>query len=158
MSVVGQQGALAMRPFTESLPMALVRARESTMRLFRPHLAAFDLTEQQWRVLRTLAASGAALDVGELAEHTFLLAPSLSRILANLETRGLTQRVTAERDQRRSLISLTLDGSDLVAKVAPRSEAMYLAIEERFGAQRLRCLLDELHDLAALDIQVPRVG
>ncbi len=35
-----------LRSFDASLPMALLRARESAMRLFRPLLAEFDLTEQ----------------------------------------------------------------------------------------------------------------
>ena len=77
------------RPFEQSLPMALLRAREAAMRRFRPLLAAHALTEQQWRVLRALTATDKAVEPTVLAELTFLLAPSLSRILSNLEGRGL---------------------------------------------------------------------
>lgn len=38
-----------------TLPMALLRAREAVMDMFRPHLAAHGVTEQQWRVMRVLA-------------------------------------------------------------------------------------------------------
>lgn len=143
---------IAMRPFAASLPMALLQARETAMRLFRPLLAEHDLTEQQWRVLRALAAGDEAQDVGALAHQTFLLAPSLSRILTNLEGRGLIARTTAENDQRRSLIELAPSGRELVARVAPTSEATYNRIEQGFGTDRLARLLGELHDLAALDI------
>ena len=145
-----------MRPFDESLPMALLRGREAAMRLFRPLLAAHDLTEQQWRVLRALAAAEAPVRIGGLAEHTFLLGPSLSRILANLESRGVIERTKAAHDQRASTVGLTERGRTLVEDVAPASEATYALIERRFGADRLGHLLDELHALAALDLEPSR--
>ena len=83
--------ALPMRPFSASLPMALLRSREAVMRLFRPGLRKHGVTEQQWRILRALAHSG-PMEVTALAEATFLLAPSLSRILPDLEKRGLIAR------------------------------------------------------------------
>ena len=139
-----------LRSFDRSLPMALLTARESTMRLFRPLLAEHDLTEQQWRILRALNASDEPIEVGPLADRTSLLAPSVSRILANLESRKLIERTTAQHDQRRAVISLSPTGAELVAVIAPESEATYQHIEERFGAQRLHALLAELSVLAEL--------
>ena len=141
---------VVLRPFSASLPMALLRAREATMRRFRPHLADHGLTEQQWRVLRALAAAEGPLEVTELARHTSLLAPSLSRILTHLDGQGLTARAPVAHDQRRAHIALTEKGAALVRRVAPGSEARYAEIEARFGAERLERLLAELHDLAAL--------
>ncbi len=143
-----------MRPFNASLPMALLRARESAMRLFRPMLAEHDLTEQQWRVLRALTAfdgSDEAPDAGDLAARTFLLSPSLSRILTNLEDRKLIERYAHETDNRRSLVRLTDAGRDLVRAVAPESEQLYAVIESSFGTDRLRRLLHELDELARVD-------
>ena len=60
------------RPFTESLPMALLQAREAAMRLFRPMLAEHDLTEQQWRVLRALSSAEGPLEPGEIVDVMFL--------------------------------------------------------------------------------------
>ena len=127
--------------------MALLRAREAAMRLFRPLLAEHGLTEQQWRVLRALTAAPDALEVGEIVAATFLLAPSLSRILSNLEGRGLVERRAVEHDQRRSAISLTAQGQDLVATVSPHSEAIYERIESAFGPAQLRELIDDLDTL-----------
>ena len=146
----------AMRPFDASLPMALLQAREAAMRLFRPLLAEHDLTEQQWRVLRALTATDAPVDAGELAGRTFLLGPSLSRILANLDERGLIVRAVDPDDQRRALIALSDHGAAQVDAIAPESESRYSAIEDAFGADRLAHLLDELHDLATLDLEVPK--
>lgn len=139
-----------MRPFSDSLPMALLRGRETTMQLFRPMLAAHDLTEQQWRVLRALTDPDAPIEVTELAARTFLLGPSLSRILSNLGERGLVERRPHPADQRRALIALSASGGDLVARIAPESESRYNLIEAEFGGDRLRALLAELRALAEL--------
>ena len=144
-----QQKALEMRPFEESLPMALLRGREAAMQRFRPILAEHDLTEQQWRTLRALSSTEAPIDVGQVAEATFLLGPSLSRILTNLDDRGLVTRSTDPTDQRRTLVSLTAAGIELVLKIAPRSEAEYCEVERLLGSTRLRELLSLLDDLAA---------
>ena len=144
--------AIGMRPFSQSLPMALLRAREEAMRRFRPLLAAHDLTEQQWRVLRALTAADGRLDLTGLAERTALQVPSASRIVANLEGRGLLERGSAEGDQRRASLGLSPAGRELVGRIAPHSEAAYNRIEEEFGAERLARLLEELADLAALSV------
>ncbi len=120
------------------------------MRLFRPMLAEHDLTEQQWRVLRALVAAEEPIDAGELADRTFLLAPSLSRILANLEERGLIKRSVDPEDQRRALLSLSGPGAKQVDAIGPESERRYAQIEAEFGPDRLRSLLGELHEFARL--------
>lgn len=138
--------ALPMRPFSESLPMALLRSREAVMRLFRPGLRRHGVTEQQWRILRALAHSG-PMEVTGLAEATFLLAPSLSRILPDLEKRGLIVRRQVDTDLRRSVVSLDPKGLRLIAAHAPYSEEMYAKIARRFGAERANRLLTLLQEL-----------
>lgn len=135
-----------MRDFSRSLPMSLLRAREAVMRQFRPSLRAHGLTEQQWRILRALAAIDAA-EVTELARTAFLLGPSLSRILRDLEARHLIERKTAKADQRRSMVSISKEGVKLMASVAPSSEAIYAEITRRFGARRLAELQEMLGEL-----------
>ena len=142
--------SIPMRPFTQSLPMALLGAREATMQRFRPMLTEFGLTEQQWRVLRALASSDGPLEVSQVADRTELLPPSVSRIVSRLVDDGLIDRTTVEYDQRRATLRLTRKGQGLVTRVAPHSERIYAEIEAAFGADRLAMLLDELHDLAAL--------
>lgn len=142
-----------MRDFSRSLPMSLLRAREAVMRQFRPKLREHGLTEQQWRILRALAAIDAA-EVTELARTAFLLGPSLSRILRDLEARHLIERKIAKADQRRSMVSISREGVKLMASVAPSSEAIYAEITRRFGARKLAELQDMLgeleHSLAGL--------
>jgi homoprotocatechuate degradation regulator HpaR len=135
-----------MRDFSRSLPMSLLRAREAVMRHFRASLRDHGLTEQQWRILRALAAID-AIEVTELARVAFLLGPSLSRILRDLEARHLIERKVAKADLRRGLVSISAKGVRLMETVAPSSEAIYAAITRRYGARKLRELQHMLHAL-----------
>ena len=132
-----------MRDFSRSLPMSLLRAREAVMRQFRPSLRNHGLTEQQWRILRALTTVD-AIEVTELARVAFLLGPSLSRILRDLEARDLIERRTAKADLRRGVVSISAKGLKLIEAVAPTSEAIYTEITSRFGARKLAELQDML--------------
>ena len=141
-------GDPSIRDFSRSLPMALLRAREAVMNRFRPMLRDYDLTEQQWRVLRALTKYD-GIEVTELAARSYILMPSLSRILQFLEARGLISRRPAANDQRRSVISITAEGQALIAEVGPHSEAHYAEIRQAFGEDKMEelyHLLDELLD------------
>jgi homoprotocatechuate degradation regulator HpaR len=139
-------GHVPMREFSRSLPMSLLRAREAVMRHFRPSLRDHGLTEQQWRILRALASVD-TIEVTELARLAFLLGPSLSRILRDLEARHLIERKAAKADLRRSVVSISAKGLKLIEAVAPSSEAIYAAITRRYGARKLRELQEMLHAL-----------
>ena len=146
---------IPMRDFSKSLPMSLLRAREAVMKQFRPSLRRQGLTEQQWRILRALAAVD-AIEVTELARVAFLLGPSLSRILRDLEGRQLIERRTAKVDLRRGVVSISSKGLKLIELVAPTSESIYARITQRYGAQKLaelQAMLAALeHSLAALEV------
>src|SRR6201995_2087964 len=132
--------------FSRSLPMSLLRAREAVMRQFRPSLRNHGLTEQQWRILRALTAVE-AIEVTELARVAFLLGPSLSRILRDLEARHLIERRVAKADMRRAMVSISAKGLKLIEAVAPSSEAIYAEMTKRYGARKLAELQDMLHAL-----------
>lgn len=135
----GKERAAPLRDFEHSLPMELLKARESAMARFRPMLRDHGLTEQQWRVIRALAALE-SVDAGELARRSFLLAPSLTRILQHLESEKLVTRSADANDQRRAVFKLTSSGKELFSKVAPDSEALYADIECEFGVHKLESL------------------
>ncbi len=140
-----------LRGFERSLPIALLRAREATMRRFKPHVDAHGLTLQQWRVIRALADHG-PMDARTVAEKCVILPPSLSRIFRTLEDRGLIAPVKA-RDARRHTVELTEAGRAIHARMAGRSEAIYREIEEAFGREKMTQLLEllsELRGVAAL--------
>ena len=122
-----------MRSFARSLPMALLKARESVMVRFRPALRAHGLTEQQWRVLRAMSAADHRLRPMELSQMTFISMPSLSRLLKTLESRELVVRARHAGDQRGAEFGLTEAGRAIVAEIAPDSERAYAEIEQLVG-------------------------
>jgi len=132
--------------FNQSLPMSLLRARESVMRKFMPALQAHGLSAQQWRVMRALHDESAQ-DLSTLAERCYLLKPSLSRIIRNLEARGIVRRLIDARDQRVSLVSISPKGARLFQTILPSSESQYAYITNKFGAAKLQQLYDLLEQL-----------
>ncbi len=134
------------RIFGRSLPMSLLRARETVVQRFRPMLRRHGLNDQQWRVLRVLAER-TEVTATDLAAEAAVLSPSLSRILPVLEARGLLRRKTGTTDQRHSLITLEPSGRDLFEQVAMDFELIYGQMARDFGQERLARLHAELEAL-----------
>ena len=135
----------ALRKFEKSLPIALLRTREATARLFKPFIDSHDLTMPQWRVLRALAEAD-ALDAKTLADRCVILPPSLTRIFRGLTQRGLIEQVGCT-DARRHMVRLTPAGMALFEEVVQESEPRYRALAAAFGADRLDTLLELLNEL-----------
>lgn len=141
----GAAKTLAMRPYSRSLPMQLMRTREAVMQRFRPHLRAHGITEQQWRIIRVLVEAD-TLEILHVSERCCLHPASLSRILPNLEAAGLIARRAHAQDLRRVIVSITPQGRRLFEAVAPRSEQIYAEIARAIGPERVQQLylvLDE---------------
>ncbi|MEQ6434908.1 homoprotocatechuate degradation operon regulator HpaR [Comamonas sp. w2-DMI] len=136
-----------LRSFARSLPMALLKARESVMVRFRPLLRAHGLTEQQWRVLRALSASDHRLRPMELSQMTFISMPSLSRLLKTLEGRELIKRGRHVGDLRGAEFGLTEAARAIVTEIGPDSEEIYAEIERIVGnaeIQQLYLVLEQV--------------
>lgn len=140
-----------MREFRRSLPMSLMKAREAVMKTFIPKLREHDLSSQQWRVLRALfdavESDNPEVEMSLLADRCFLLMPSLSRIVQNLEQRKLIKRRTSDSDKRSSMIKISKSGISLVNILAPSLEQRYAHITEVFGYGKLELLYELLDEL-----------
>jgi homoprotocatechuate degradation regulator HpaR len=139
-SIATTVGRVRLRDFSRSLPMALLKTREMVMRHFRPAMRDLNLTEQQWRVLRALG-SVPEIEATKLASATFLLSPSLTRILRDLETRKLITRRADPADLRTALLSLSPQGHTLMDGAGVSSEQIYRAMTERIGTERMEQLM-----------------
>jgi homoprotocatechuate degradation regulator HpaR len=132
--------------FSESLPMLLLRARETAMARFRPLLHEFGITEQQWRTLRALHDLGELTAAG-LAAECSILAPSMTRILRKLSEERLVVASRSKRDQRELKVRISAKGKRLVAEVGPRVEQVYSALREQLHPERLAALYADLKHL-----------
>jgi homoprotocatechuate degradation regulator HpaR len=137
---------------TRSLPIAMLRARETMMAPIRQMLNKAGVTEQQWRVLRVLAERG-TMDPKDLAHAACLLNPSLTRIMQLLEKKGLIARHDHPTDRRKVLLEITPEGSALLRRAAPESNAIFARLEERYGGERMEQLLDLLNTLSEVDLE-----
>ncbi|MCI2397841.1 MarR family transcriptional regulator [Aliiroseovarius subalbicans] len=138
-----------MKELDRALPIALLHAREATLKPFRQQLDKIGLTVQQWRVIRVLG-EGKPRTASELAELCVLMPPSLSRILKNLSERGLIERVE-DADARRRKVQITAAGRKAYDAHAGRAADIYKRLETAFGEEKMELLLDlltELRDVA----------
>jgi len=103
---------------------------------FRHLLRRYNLTEPQWRVLKTMD-NLKTIELSELARKSALLMPSLSRIVRELELRGYMTKTVDQTDMRRMLAALTERGRTLVDKASPECEAVNAAIRAAMGNERM---------------------
>ena len=133
----------------KSLPIALLRARESVMGPIRAMLANAGVTEQQWRVLRVLDEN-TSMDPTEIAERSCLLLPSLTRILQTLGEKGYVDRSPHPTDGRRLRITITPSGRKFIASNMAESERIAARLESHLGKDKMEMLLDLLNELDGL--------
>lgn len=139
-----------MRKFDDSLPLKLLKARETALNYFRPILKEISLTEQQWRIIRALNEYG-ALESKQLAERCCILSPSLTGIIKRLEQQNFIQREKSTEDQRRVLLSLTDHAQKVFDDVSPRFEERYSKITARFGEEKMEEFKELLTFMAKLE-------
>jgi DNA-binding MarR family transcriptional regulator len=111
--------------------------RLSVMRLarrMRAQRAETSLTLSQLAALSTLERHG-ALTPGELAAHEKVQPPSMTRLLAVLESRGLVTRQPHPTDGRQVVVTVGPAGSALLREDRRRRDAWL--------AQRMRTLDEE---------------
>ena len=115
--------------------------RVSVMRLsrrLRAERLQTDLSLNQLATLGTLDRHG-SLTPRELAAHERVQPPSMTRVLAGLEERGLILRTPHQSDGRQHLVSLTADARTLLKEDRRKREAWL--------AQRLAELTQEERDV-----------
>jgi homoprotocatechuate degradation regulator HpaR len=137
-----------------SLPIALLRARETVMGPIREMLSQSDINEQKWRVLRVLDERGPC-ELTQVAKDACLLLPSLTRIIRAMEEEGLASRSTDEVDRRKTIATITDAGRALIVAHLAESNAIFARLERGFGHEKLEELLDLLDELQALDLYKP---
>ena len=143
-----------LRRTRRSLPIALLRARETVMGPIREMLSQSDINEQKWRVLRVLDERGPC-ELTQVAKDACLLLPSLTRIIRAMEEEGLATRATDPEDRRKTIATITDAGRALIVAHMAESNAIFARLERDFGHEKLEELLDLLGELQALDLYKP---
>lgn len=140
------------RQIRRSLPIALLRARESVMAPLRDMLSSSGVNEQKWRVLRVLQEKGPQ-ELSQVAAEAVLLLSSLTRMVGPMVTEGLITRMTPPEDRRKTVVAITPAGLALVNAHAGQSAAILGHIEAEVGHERLELLLDLLEEVQKIDLR-----
>jgi len=135
-------------PFEQSLAAIMLGAKESVIAPMRTKLREYHITEPQWRVMRVINDRGTT-DATGLAEVGLLHAPSVTRILKELEQRKLVVRELDSNDRRRILVALSPEGREVVKVISRHVLHVMREYSDRFGAERLEKLANELRALSA---------
>ena len=125
--------------FSTSLPMQLYKALDAIMPEYRSLFYKYDLTEQQWRILRVLWTEN-NITVAQLSKITLLPAPSLVGILDRLVKKNLLIRSRSDKDRRQVQISLTTKGQELQQLVAPSVLAIHSKLKARVSNEEWQSL------------------
>jgi homoprotocatechuate degradation regulator HpaR len=144
-----------LRKTQRSLPIALLRARETVMGPIRDMLAASGLNEQKWRVLRVVQELG-PMELSQVAHEACLLLSSLTRMIGPMVSEGLITRQTPADDRRKTIVAIAPAGEALIRAHAAESMALFQLIEHSFGSERLEQLLDLLEELRSLELRQRR--
>ena len=135
-----------MHRLESALPMILNQTLDQVMPPYRALFKRFDITEQQWRVLRVLWSKD-RVNSAELAARALIPAPSLVGVIDRLETKKLVTRVRSTEDRRVVYVSASSTGRKLEKKVTPHVEALHSSIKGAVTASEWNAMVKTLNKI-----------
>jgi len=129
----------------------IIRAGDIMLSIARKRFEQFKLTPAEFDTLATLRKIGIPHEASPscLCKANLLSSGGLTKVLNNLEDRGLIERTTHEDDKRSRLVKMTQQGTDLVdnamATVLETNETVFSAIFNDEEREQLNQLLSKFH-------------
>jgi DNA-binding MarR family transcriptional regulator len=99
-------------------PYLLNRAGHRIAEVFSGVLDQFDLTLPMWRVMAALRSDGPQR-LGELSRLATIEVSTLSRLVGQMQGRGLLRRERCGRDARAVNVALTVQGEAITDRIIP---------------------------------------
>src|SRR6478752_1237562 len=121
--------------------LALWRTYDRLRALEDELFAGFDLTAQQYNLLRLLRAAHEPIPTLAVAERLVSRAPDITRMLDRLEKDGFISRVRSTSDRRTVLVSLTARGKALLDRIAEPLRACHQRQLGHLAANELKSLI-----------------
>lgn len=134
----------------DSIGFLISRTGRRVTQLLALHLASTGITTEQWSVLARLCEED-ALSQKELAARVSKDQTNVTRILDQLERKGLIVRVVNPEDRRSHLPSVTAEGRAAYGEIAPLEENVISLVTEGLSPAQLSTLkelLDRIADAA----------
>ena len=116
-----------MTEVSKSVGFLLAKAYQRACALYKEKFGAYDLTPQQFGLLRFLWEEDGITQV-ELSSRSLIDRTTIGGLIDRLEQAGLLQRLPHPEDRRAYKISLTAAGKELELELAPLAEELHRAI------------------------------
>src|SRR5580693_4312592 len=130
----------------EAAFLDLLRTTDMLSRGLVTILRPEDLSSTQYNVLRILRGAPEGLPCGEIAKRMITRDPDITRLLDQLEKRGLIARSREARDRRTVMARITGAGLKLLARLDEPVQAAHRKQLGDLGRERLRLLTDLLRE------------
>jgi DNA-binding MarR family transcriptional regulator len=107
-------------------------------------LKPFNISEQQYNILRILRGAGKKLKVNVVKQRMIQKSPNSTRLMDKLCDKGLIDRTRCDEDRRVVYVEITKKGLGLLSKIKMNEfDALMNKISEK-EAKQLNKLLDKL--------------
>lgn len=113
-----------MTEVSKSIGFLLAKAYQRACALYKETFDNYDLTPQQFGLLRFLWEEDGITQV-ELSSRSQIDRTTIGGLIDRLEQSGLLKRLPHPEDRRAYRISLTADGKQLQAELAPLAEQLH---------------------------------
>ncbi len=128
----------------------LQRTAEALLWREMEFLKQYEITPQQYNVLRILRGAGAnGLSCREIGERMVTRDPDMTKLLDRLEARELTARARDARDRRVVISRITEKGHKLLDDITPSLTRHIKGLFAHMGARRLDSLNELLEEARA---------
>ena len=127
--------------------VALLKAADKTRAYFESIISPFDITGQQYNVLRILrGAEPEGLPILTIAERMIERTPGITRMVDRLEGKGLVSRKACPNDRRRVYCRITQKGLDLLDDLDEPVDETNLSFHKLSDAElsQLTALLEKI--------------
>lgn len=132
--------------FDRTVGYPTVLTGRKIVRLLFLNLRMYDITPEQWTVLRFLGERD-GITQKELSDLTGKDQPTLTRILTIMDRKGWIDRRANREDRRSFLVWLTGNGLDLLEQLRPLVEASFERMLDGISEEQLQILRQVLQEL-----------
>ncbi|WP_196891665.1 MarR family winged helix-turn-helix transcriptional regulator [Aureivirga marina] len=108
------------------------------------HLKPFQITSQQYNILRILRGAGKPITVQTIKDRMVVRAPNATRLMDKLFTKELITRSRCDKDRRIVYVEITEKGAEMVDKCKmDENDSLLMNITDE-EAKILNTILDKL--------------
>ncbi|HEY6761131.1 MAG TPA: MarR family transcriptional regulator [Baekduia sp.] len=134
---------------------SLFRAEANVRRRLAADLEREGLSSSGFSVLMVLSSSGGELELRTLLARQRTSKANATEVVTTLETRGMVQRFRLPHDRRAASVRLTIQGRELIDRLAPEHTQRVTDAFAMLDEAETRMLTDICRKLAVEDEAAP---